>query len=821
MKFQHRAKVYRFDKETKEWKERGVGDIKILFHAERNTYRVLLRRDQILKIACNHYITTEMRLEPMAKSENALTWFAMDYADEEKGAQMEKLAVKFKLVETKEEFKKTFEEAQEALRSQAPSNNPSNSGVEEIPATSSELSFEGQGLKLNNADDARDVVAQIKAAQNITTLTFSGNTVGIDAAQAIGQALETHSELKYAHWKDMFTGRMKTEIPPALIHLSKGLMTANARLVELDLSDNAFGPIGMEGIVELLKSPSCFTLQELKLNNTGCGVTGGKLLAKTLMECYKLSGGKLALKKFILGRSRQENAGATALAEVFKAMGSLEEVVMPQNGIYFEGITALADAFANSPNLKHLNMNDNTFTEKGAKALADALPKLQKLEVLNLGDCLLKTEGARLIAYALKEGHPHLKEWYMDSNEIRLAGGFAIVDALANKTEMTKLTLDANQFGADGCGKIMRKLENAGKRHLIQDKDFEDDEEPEDSEEEERDDDDEEDEEEEEEVETQSNPVQNITSFSFGNTPATTTSQSIFGGSPATGKSIFGGASSSGTSTKTESSGSTSIFSGLQLGSGSSSSTSTNLFGGLSGSTSNTTPSLFGGSAASGASIFGGQASSSAGVDLSASKDMPSFASLGSTSGGFSFGQKTEGFSFAGAGASVFGSNNSTSPSKANADANESAEDPEHDPHFEPVVPLPELVQVTTGEEDEEVTFKHRAKVFRFDKEAKQWKERGVGDIKILHHKEKNTFRILLRRDQVHKIACNHYINVNQVLEPMPRYVLVYTLGATIHILSKNSHIENPNFYKIHLSEISFFTKFTFLRSHFSQNSQF
>ena len=692
-------------------------------------------------------------------------WFALDYSEDEVNGLPEKLAVKFKLAETKDEFKKVFEDSQRMIENGA-SNMKAAASV--ASPSSAELSFEGQGLKLNNANDAKDVVAKIKATKNITTLTFSGNTVGIDAAQVIGQALEEHSELKYAHWKDMFTGRMKTEIPPALKHLSKGLMTANVRLVELDLSDNAFGPIGMEGIVDLLKSPSCFTLQELKLNNTGCGVTGGKLLAKTLMECYKLSGGKLALRKFILGRSRQENAGATALAEVFKAMGSLEEVVMPQNGIYFEGITALADAFAHSPNLRHLNMNDNTFTEKGAKALADALPKLQKLEILNLGDCLLKTEGARLISYALKEGHPNLKEWYMDSNEIRLAGGFAIVDAVANKDNMEILTLDANQFGAEGCGKIMRKLENAGKRELIDE--IEEDEDPEDSEEEEN----EEDEDDEDDAD-ETPVVQNITSFSFGTTP--NTPQSIFGGASAqvtTPKSIFG--SSPSVVGKSETSGSSSIFSGLQLGSGGSG-TSTNLFGGAtSGSTSTTTPSLFGGSSATtgATSIFGGksQVSGSAGVDLSASKDLPSFGSLGGSSGGFSFGQKTEGFSFAGAGASVFGSANAAtgaSPGKANADANESAEDPEHDPHFEPVVPLPELVQVTTGEEDEEVTFKHRAKVFRFDKEAKQWKERGVGDIKILHHKEKNTFRILLRRDQVHKIACNHYINVNQVLEPMPR----------------------------------------------------
>lgn len=391
VKFKHRSKVYRFDKDTKEWKERGVGDLKILYHPDKQTYRVLLRREQVHKIACNHNITPEMVLEPMNKSETAVTWFAMDYSEEGE-AKVEKLAARFKLAETKDEFKKAFEEAQAALKNKpATPQKPKAAQATEA----SELSFEGQGLKLNSAADAQSVVDKIKATKHFTSLTFSGNTVGIEAADAIGKALETHPELKYAHWKDMFTGRMKTEIPPALKNLSRGLMAAQVQLVELDLSDNAFGPIGMDGIVDLLKSPSCFTLKELKLNNTGCGVTGGKLLAKTLMEAYKASKGQFTLKVFVLGRSRQENEGAIALAEVFKAMKSLEEVVMPQNGIYFEGITALSDAFACNTNLRVLNMNDNTFTEKGAKALAGALPKLEKLQVLNLGDCLLKTDGAR------------------------------------------------------------------------------------------------------------------------------------------------------------------------------------------------------------------------------------------------------------------------------------------------------------------------------------------------------------------------------------------------------------------------------------------
>ena len=94
---------------------------------------------------------------------------------------------------------------------------------------------------------------------------------------------------------------------------------------------------------------------------------------------------------------------------------------------------------------------------------------------------------------------------------------------------------------------------------------------------------------------------------------------------------------------------------------------------------------------------------------------MPTFGSISSGTSDFTFGKKTEGFSFAGTGASVFGGSNK-SPSKANANDNEGAEeDDEHDPHFEPIIEMPDLVTVTTGEEDEEVIFKHRAKVYRYN----------------------------------------------------------------------------------------------------------
>ena len=55
--------------------------------------------------------------------------------------------------------------------------------------------------------------------------------------------------------------------------------------------------------------------------------------------------------------------------------------------------------------------------------------------------------------------------------------------------------------------------------------------------------------------------------------------------------------------------------------------------------------------------------------------------------------------------------------------------------------------QVKTGEEDENILFESRAKMYRCVKA--EWKEKGVGVVKILEHKETKKCRVLMRRDQV------------------------------------------------------------------------
>ncbi|XP_072512354.1 ran GTPase-activating protein 1 [Notamacropus eugenii] len=370
-----------------------------------------------------------------------------------------------------------------------------------------QLSFKGKSLKLNTAEDAQEVIKEIDAFDGLEALRFEGNTVGVEAAKVIAKALEKKSELKRCHWSDMFTGRLRSEIPPALISLGEALITAGAQLVELDLSDNAFGPDGVRGFEALLKSSACFTLQELKLNNCGMGIGGGKILAAALTECHRKSsalGKPLALKVFVAGRNRLENDGATALAEAFGIIGTLEEIHMPQNGINHPGVTALAQAFAGNSLLRVINLNDNTFTEKGAVAMAETLKILRQVEVINFGDCLVRSRGALAIAEAVKEGLHRLKELNLSFCEIKRDAALSIAESVEDKSELEKLDLNGNALGEEGCEQLQEVLEGFGMAHTLaslSDDEGDDEEEEEEEEVEEEEEEEEEDEEEEEEEE--------------------------------------------------------------------------------------------------------------------------------------------------------------------------------------------------------------------------------------------------------------------------------------------------------------------------------
>lgn len=82
-------------------------------------------------------------------------------------------------------------------------------------------------------------------------------------------------------------------------------------------------------------------------------------------------------------------------------------------------------------------------------------------------------------------------------------------------------------------------------------------------------------------------------------------------------------------------------------------------------------------------------------------------------------------------------------------------------------------VDVQSGEEEEEIIYCQRGKLFIYGETLldvgsgnKQWNERGIGDIRILKHREHNQMRVLMRQEKTMKVIVNHALDPRIKLEP-------------------------------------------------------
>jgi Ran-binding protein 1 len=95
--FKMRAKLFTFTvglSGTKEWKEKGTGDMKLLQHKQTQKIRVLMRRDKTLKICANHYCNADITLAPNVGSDRSWVYTtAADFSDGEPKTEL--LAVRF------------------------------------------------------------------------------------------------------------------------------------------------------------------------------------------------------------------------------------------------------------------------------------------------------------------------------------------------------------------------------------------------------------------------------------------------------------------------------------------------------------------------------------------------------------------------------------------------------------------------------------------------------------------------------------------------------------------------------------------------------
>ncbi|CAK9164651.1 unnamed protein product [Ilex paraguariensis] len=103
-----KAKLYRFDKEGNQWKERGVGTVKLLKHKETGKVRLVMRQSKTLKICANHLVLTAIAMQEHAGNDKSCVWHAPDFADGE--VKEELFCIRFASVENCKTFKEKIEE---------------------------------------------------------------------------------------------------------------------------------------------------------------------------------------------------------------------------------------------------------------------------------------------------------------------------------------------------------------------------------------------------------------------------------------------------------------------------------------------------------------------------------------------------------------------------------------------------------------------------------------------------------------------------------------------------------------------------------------
>ncbi|KAI0064094.1 RNI-like protein [Artomyces pyxidatus] len=342
------------------------------------------------------------------------------------------------------------------------------------------FSLAGQGLKLNTREDIEPYIKSIDPT-TLEEIHLGGNTIGVEAAQALAEVLHKAEKIRIADFADIFTGRLISEIPQALSALCDSLID-KTHLVEIDLSDNAFGGRSVDPIVPFLTQNRVF--QVLKLNNNGLGPAGGEVIANALRASAELSrkeGKRSSLRTVICGRNRLENGSASAWAAAFEAHGTLEEVRMPQNGIRMEGITALASGLASNTGLRYLDLQDNTFSQDGDGAFAKALPSWPTLHTLNFSDCVLSEEGEvpQTIATLAKGSNPLLRDLQLQNNNLDTKTAEVLAEAIGTYLkDIVRMELQWNEFEEEDefVQTLIDNLTARGGKFLIDDEDEEEEE---------------------------------------------------------------------------------------------------------------------------------------------------------------------------------------------------------------------------------------------------------------------------------------------------------------------------------------------------------
>uniref|UniRef100_A0A8B9T791 E3 SUMO-protein ligase RanBP2 n=1 Tax=Anas platyrhynchos TaxID=8839 RepID=A0A8B9T791_ANAPL len=768
--FCNRAKLFRFDAECKEWKERGVGNVKILQHKVSGKFRLVMRRDQVLKICANHYINPDMKLTPNAGSDRSLVWHAIDYADEL--PKPEQLAIRFKTPEEAMLFKSKFEEAQNILKTLGSnvdtsvtlnSVSQSQPNVQALPAPS--LSSVADATK-----PQKNTFAELFAKKegqwdcNTCLVRNEGSSPACVACQTPNPSAKSVSDASAASTSDL-----KSKLSePAKGQLGTGF--------KCDFLGKGF----KFGHAEEGKTPA-FTFQ-IPADSEAKSAKEGFNFSMSVPS----SGFKFGIQEptNVDEKNKKELPSDSGISLQSQETASKEKVefVFGQNSSTFAELakSTAGEGFQfgkKDPNFKG-------FSGAGEKLFSSQLSKMDhkastSADVGEKDDDVYKTEDSDDIHFDPIVQMPEKVEPFTGEEDEKVL--------YSQRVKLFRFDAETSQWKERGVGNLkilknevngkvrilmrreqvlkvcanhwitttmnLKQLSGSDKAWMWMASDFSDGDAkleqlaakfktPEQA----------------EEFKQKFEECQRL----LLDIPLQTPHKLVDTGRTAQliqkaeeMKSGLKDLKTFLTDDKAK------LTEEENVNSASVTSTSDLV---VKPQPESTGPALEWDNCDLREEALDDSVSSS--VYASPLASSPVRKNL------FRFGESTTGFNFS--------FKSALSPSKSPSKQNQSrtsvgtdedsdvTQDEERDgQYFEPVVPLPDLVEVTSGEENEQVVFSHRAKLYRYDKDTNQWKERGIGEIKILQNYDDKQVRIVMRRDQVLKLCANHRITPDMNMQQM------------------------------------------------------
>ncbi|XP_029672803.1 E3 SUMO-protein ligase RanBP2 [Formica exsecta] len=717
--YNHRTKLFRFDTALKEWKERGLGDIKLLRHRETDKLRLLMRREHVLKLCLNHLLSDE--IEFTRKDEKTWMWAAADYSDGE--IEHMKLACRFKTSEIATDFKKAIDDARENVISNETMNKSATtktpiqtncSPVEEV-----EIIYE---TKVTSEEKAAALKLQLPE-------NFYAYKRKEDCPGCIG--CRKPSIVLYPDIAAQDSTKWKPIPEEKAINLSKFALNVNTSNdpKNIDTTQNVTQPTSVKnGFSFTTLTPTTFVS-----SSATSSIFDSSTMSFGIGDLKSFNDKKTTT--FSFGMNPQFNSNETTTNT------SLENIKIcsPSNAETAQTTTSntvntTVQSIFSQPTSTASIFKTSTFSFDAGK---------------NIFGGTSMTTNATLPKTSMFGGNNDGNSF----NTMKTTSTATITTNSISKTLSSTITTTMGTSSSFSFGLAVAQPTSKANDTIVATSTV---------------------------ISNQSNNSMfntSVTPFSkmtFGASPFdnSTTTTNIFSTIPATTTiSIFSTAPAMTT---------TNIFSTAPP------TTLTNIF-----STTSTTTNIFGATTITTTSnVFGAKSPD----NVQKNEDNPnffstndvSFTALASVAVQPEAFKVDPNFTFAGAGSTVFGSK-SVASSSLNSSVtiqNKSHEDSvqkedneeddgevdneqEHDPQFEPIIPLPDAIEVRTGEEDEEKVFGHRAKLYRYDNATKEWKERGVGEMKILYHAGHGSYRLLLRREQVHKIVCNFLLTPDVEFRPL------------------------------------------------------